>query len=171
MKINTKKKNTPKIDSSSISLEDFEKMRKKYYKFTGENKRKQAKCLVKLISPDGKEVECGKIYNNVSTDTCNKHLCKHVTLEEFTGKKLLQGNLNNFIKQFSSVEKELKTLLLSLIVNNNLSWATLDSQEWKDIMSLHMHHDYFGEGGEAEFSLCPLNSVYVSEFSIIFSET
>jgi hypothetical protein len=132
------------IDSKTVTLEEFERMRKKYFKFTGEGKNKHAFCQVSTKTPDGNEVQCGKKYSNVSTDTCNKHLCKHVHLPEFSGKKLIQGNLDEYMKKFSGVENEFKTLALSLVVNNNLSWSVLDSNEWRSIVYLHLKQDPFG---------------------------
>jgi hypothetical protein len=137
-----KKTPKPKIDMSTVGLNEFQGMRKKYFKWSGEGKERKAFCQAPAKTPDGKDRLCQKEFSDPSSDTQNKHLAHHVLLPEFNGKKLIQGNLNDLIKA-NSPEFQFRNIALSFVVNNNLSWNVLESPEWKTLVISHVGTDPF----------------------------
>lgn len=138
-----RKKKTPsqRVDWKSVDSTTFIQMRKKYFNKIIGGDANQVKCIVQVRNSEGNLVECGKVYSNCSSDTKNKHLSKHVGLQEFQGAKLVQGTLDQLV---SSDKDHFKNLAVSLVINNNLSFNVLESTEWNAIVTKIMCKENFG---------------------------
>jgi hypothetical protein len=128
-------------------LEELKILRAKYFKdIIDKDKKKTAKCIFTSQTPDGKEVQCGKVFGDSkppSTDILNKHLAGHVTIPEFDGKKTTEGKIDSFLVSYPP-QAEFKVVAISLVSNNNTPLALLDSPEWKCIVAEHLKMDNFG---------------------------
>ncbi len=125
----------------------MKKCRSKYITIESKGSNKIGICKAKLIDATGRLIECGKVYSNPSPTTLDDHLCSHIHLEEFTGKKLIQKKINfledNGLKNF-------KNLVVALVVNNNLSFNLLESKEWQFLVRQHLMRDNFGSHAAKE---------------------
>jgi len=63
---------------------------------------------------------------------------------------VIKGSLDKFLSQNMDSSREFKSVAVSLVVNNNASWALLDSAEWKSICFDHLKMDNFGSPAAKE---------------------